>query len=121
MAPETTAGRQPFIHPHRAEGEEEKATLHLLLRDFETAGLARQRRILQGIVREVRRLHPKARIDLEIRESYRNMRQGLERDPRVTRALEEATRRAGLEPRWVPIRGGTDGSRLTAIDRKSVV
>ena len=115
MAPETTEGREPFIHPHRAEGEEGQATLQLLLRDFETAGLVRQRRILERIVREVRGLHPKARIELEGKESYRNMRDGIAREPRATLALEEATRRAGLKPRWVPIRGGTDGSRLTAM------
>jgi tripeptide aminopeptidase len=97
MAPETTDGRQPFIHPHHGQGEEARASLRLLLRDFETPGLSRQKKILQRIVKEVGRLHPKARIELEVRESYRNMR------------------RAGLTPHWVPIRGGTDGSRLTAM------
>ena len=115
MAPETTELRQPFIHPHHASGEEALATLRLLLRDFETPGLIRQRRILERILREVRLLHPGARIELEVRESYRNMREGISREPRVTAALEEATRRAGLKPHWVPIRGGTDGSRLTAM------
>ena len=115
MAPERTEGREPYLHPHQAQGEEALATLKLLLRDFETRGLARQRRILEGIVREVRRLHPGARIELTVTETYRNMREGLRREPRVTAALEEATRRAGLVPRWVPIRGGTDGSRLTAM------
>jgi len=115
LAPETTEGREPFIHPHGAEGEEGQATLRLLLRDFETPGLAKQRRILEGIVREVRKLHPKARLALTVKESYRNMREGIAREPRVTAAIEEATRRAGLVPRWTPIRGGTDGSRLTAM------
>jgi tripeptide aminopeptidase len=115
MAPESTAGREPFIHPHQAQGEEALATLKLLLRDFETEGLARQRRLLERIVGQVRRLHPKAEIELAFTESYRNMRRALGRDPRVAAALEEATRRAGLRPRWVPIRGGTDGSRLTAL------
>jgi len=115
MAPETTDGREPFIHPHHAEGEEARATLELLLRDFETPGLARQRRILERVLGEVRSLHPKTRIELEVKESYRNMRDGIAREPRVAQALEEATRRAGLQPRWVPIRGGTDGSRLTAM------
>ncbi len=115
MSPERTEGREPYLHPHQAQGEEALATLKLLLRDFETPGLARQRRILERIVRQVRRLHPGARIELRVTETYRNMREGLEREPRVTAALEEATRRAGLEPRWIPIRGGTDGSRLTAM------
>ncbi|HET9554703.1 MAG TPA: peptidase T [Anaeromyxobacteraceae bacterium] len=115
MAPETTEGREPFIHPHGAEGAEARATLKLLLRDFETEGLARQRALLERILDEVRALHPGARIELAVTETYRNMREGLRKEPRVAEALEEATRRAGVEPRWVPVRGGTDGSRLTAM------
>jgi tripeptide aminopeptidase len=113
MAPETTEGYEPYIHPHQCEGEEARSTLRILLRDFETSGLKVQEEILRRIIAEVQPLHPRARIELEIRESYRNMRDGLEKDPRVTECLWEATRRAGLAPRWVPIRGGTDGSRLT--------
>ncbi|HSQ76892.1 MAG TPA: peptidase T [Bacteroidota bacterium] len=113
MAPETTEGYEPYIHPHQCEGEEARSTLRILLRDFETSGLKVQEEILRRIIAEVQPLHPRARIELEIRESYRNMRDGLEKDARVTECLWEATRRAGLTPRWVPIRGGTDGSRLT--------
>lgn len=113
MAPETTEGYEPYIHPHMCSGEEALATLRLLLRDFETSGLKVQEQILRRIIAEVQPLHPKARIELEIRESYRNMRDGLEKDPRVTVCMWEATARAGLAPKWVPIRGGTDGSRLT--------
>lgn len=115
MAPETTAGREPFIHPHGASGEEAEATLKLLFRDFDTAGLARQRAIVERILEEVRPLHPGARLELTVTETYRNMGEGVAKEPRVTAALEEAARRAGQEPRWVPIRGGTDGSRLTAM------
>jgi tripeptide aminopeptidase len=114
MAPETTEGYEPYIHPHVIKGEEEKTTLNFLLRDFDTAGLEKQKKILEKIIEEVKPLHPKAKIELEIKESYRNMREGLEKDPRVTDYLWEATKRSGLEPKWVPIRGGTDGSRLTA-------
>jgi tripeptide aminopeptidase len=113
MAPETTEGYEPYIHPHQMEGEEAKTVLRMLLRDFNTAGLKIQEEILRRIIAEVQPLHPKARIELQIKESYRNMRDGLENDPRVLDCLWEATRRAGLEPSWVPIRGGTDGSRLT--------
>lgn len=113
MAPETTEGYEPYIHPHQMEGEEAKTVLRMLLRDFNTDGLKIQEEILRRIIAEVQPLHPKARIELQIKESYRNMRDGLEKDPRVLDCLWEATRRAGLEPSWVPIRGGTDGSRLT--------
>jgi len=115
MAPETTEGYEPYIHPHQLKGEEEKSVLNLLLRDFKTEGLDKQKEILEKIIKEVEPLNPKARIELQIKESYRNMREGLEKDPRVLECLWEATKRAGLEPKWVPIRGGTDGSRLTAM------
>ncbi len=113
IAPESTEGYEPYIHPHNIQGEEEKSTLKILLRDFETAGLAELKKKLEQIIEEVKPLHPRARIELQIIESYRNMREGLEKDPRVLDCLWEATKRAGLEPKWVPIRGGTDGSRLT--------
>lgn len=113
MAPETTEGYEPYIHPHQMEGEEAKTVLRMLLRDFNTDGLKIQEEILRRIIAEVQPLHPKARIELQIKESYRNMRDGLEKDPRVLECLWEATHRTGLEPSWVPIRGGTDGSRLT--------
>ncbi len=115
MAPETTEGYEPYIHPHLLKGEEEKSVLNILLRDFKTEGLDKQKEILEKIIDDVKPLHPKARIELQIKESYRNMRQGLEKDTRVLDCLWEATKRSGLEPRWVPIRGGTDGSRLTAV------
>ncbi|MDM7995014.1 MAG: peptidase T [Acidobacteriota bacterium] len=114
IAPETTEGYEPYIHPHQLQGEEEKSTLKILLRDFNTSGLADLRKMLEDIIEEVKPLHPKTTIELEIIESYRNMREGLENDPRVLECLWEAVQRAGLEPKWVPIRGGTDGSRLTA-------
>jgi len=113
IAPESTEGYEPYIHPHNIQGEEEKSTLKILLRDFETAGLAELKNKLEQIIEEVKPLHPKAHIELQIIESYRNMREGLEKDPRGLECLWEATKRAGLEPKWVPIRGGTDGSRLT--------
>ena len=115
LSPERTEGHQGFIHPHAAGGEEALASVRLLLRDFDVAGLRRQRKLLERILAEVRPLHPGARLELEVKPSYRNMRERLAQAPEVVEALEEATRRAGLRPRWVPIRGGTDGSRLTAM------
>lgn len=115
MAPETTEGYEPYIHPHVIKGEEAETTLNFLLRDFKDEGLIEQKKILESIIAEVQPLFPKAKIELVIKESYRNMRNELEKDPRVTECLWEATKRAGLEPKWFPIRGGTDGSRLTAM------
>jgi tripeptide aminopeptidase len=115
LSPERTEGREGFIHPHGAAGEEALASVKLLLRDFDVAGLRKQKRLLEGVIKEVRPLHPGARIELEVKASYRNMRDRLAQVPEVVDALEEATRRAGVKPRWVAIRGGTDGSRLTAM------
>ncbi len=115
MAPETTEGRQPYIHPYALEAGVGKAVVKILLRDFETEGLRALRKRVEAIVAEVRPLHPKAAIAVEALESYRNMGPILEKNPLVLEVLEEAVKRAGLEPRWVPIRGGTDGSRLTAM------
>ncbi len=113
VAPETTEGYEPYIHPHLLEGEEAKSTLKILLRDFNTAGLETLKRRLEQIIAEVQPLHPKARIELKIVEQYRNMKDYMGSDTRVLDLLWEATKRSGLEPKWVPIRGGTDGSRLT--------
>jgi len=115
MAPETTEGYEPYIHPHALRGEEQESVLKILLRDFRTEGLAEQKARLEAVIAEVRPLHPKAVIELAVEESYRNMRERLEEDPRVLDCLWEAVKRTGLEPKWVPIRGGTDGSRLTAM------
>lgn len=115
MAPETTEGYQPYIHPHVFEGTVGKSTLRFLFRDFVTAGLDDQKKILEGIIAEVQPLYPKAKIELEIIEMYRNMRDDLEKRPEGCDYLFEAAQRAGIEPYWEPIRGGTDGSRLTAM------
>jgi tripeptide aminopeptidase len=115
MAPETTAGYEPFLHPLSLEGGVFKTTCRLLLRDFKTTGLKQQRKIIECIIGDVQKLYPKAAITLKISESYRNMRKGLEQHPHVTQRLWMAARAAGVSPRWEPIRGGTDGSRLTAM------
>ncbi len=115
IAPETTEGYEPYIHPHTVAGEESKSTLKILLRDFNTPGLTALKQKLEKIIAEVQPLHPKATIELKIVEQYRNMKDGLGNDPRLLNCLEEATKRAGLSPEWKPIRGGTDGSKLTAM------
>ena len=113
ISPETTEGYEPYIHPHALEGEEAKSTLKILLRDFNTPGLDVLKQRLEKIIAEVQPLHPKARIELKVIEQYRNMKDHMGQDTRVLDCLWEATRRTGIEPKWVPIRGGTDGSRLT--------
>ncbi|MEK7249144.1 MAG: peptidase T [Bacteroidota bacterium] len=113
QSPETTEGYEPYLHPHIMEGEEAKSTLKILLRDFKTPGLEVLKKKLEAIIAEVQPLHPKAKIELNIIEQYRNMKDYLGDDAPGLACLWEATKRSGLEPTWVPIRGGTDGSRLS--------
>jgi tripeptide aminopeptidase len=113
IAPETTEGYEPYIHPHALEGAEARSTLKILLRDFHTPGLDVLKGKLEAIVSEVQALYPRTRIELKIIEQYRNMKDYMGEDVRVLDCLWEGAVRAGLEPKWVPIRGGTDGSRLT--------
>lgn len=114
VAPETTEARAGFIHPLDCSGSAEHARVRLILRDFELAGLAGHRARLEQIVATLRQSEPRARIELRFQEQYRNMRYWFEKDMRPVEFAEEALRRAGLVPRLQAIRGGTDGSNLTA-------
>jgi tripeptide aminopeptidase len=113
IAPETTEGYQPYIHPHVLEGAEAKSSLKILLRDFHTPGLEVLKNRLSEIVADVQALHPQTQIELKITEQYRNMKDYMGGDARILDCLWEAAQRTGIEPKWKPVRGGTDGSRLT--------
>jgi len=115
MTPETTEGFDPFIHPMTLEGSVAKTSMKMILRDFKTEGLDTQKKILEKIISQVQTLYPKAKITLEITETYRNMRDELEKHTHVTDRVWAAAEKAGVTPEWEPIRGGTDGSRLTAM------
>jgi tripeptide aminopeptidase len=113
LAPETTSGRQGFIHPVELRGTSARAQLRLILRDFDDDLLEDHLALLRRTAEEIVGTEPLARLELDARRQYRNMRPYLSGFPQVTRAAEEATRAEGLQPAWVPIRGGTDGSRLS--------
>jgi tripeptide aminopeptidase len=113
LTPETTAGREGFIHLARMQGGVAAAQMHFLLRDFELDGLQAKRALLQKVCDAIQAGEPRARIKCEFREQYRNMRYWLEDDARPVDLALEACRRIGVEPLMKPIRGGTDGSRLT--------
>ena len=113
MAPETTEGYQPFIHPTSCSGNVLNAKVSFILRDFKTEGLIKLKEILENIVCEVQTMYPKAKIELETKVQYRNMNDNLEKQPHGLEYLWEASEQAGIKPFWKPIRGGTDGSRLT--------
>lgn len=111
-SPETTEKREGYLHPHGMEGATEQAVVKVLIRDFELEGIEEKGRQLGVIRDEVAAAWPGAKIDLEIKESYRNMRLKLDEDPRAVEYAIEAIRRAGFEPHKELIRGGTDGARL---------
>jgi tripeptide aminopeptidase len=113
LSPETTAGYEGFVHPYLLEAGVEKTSVKLLIRDFSTPGLAEKEEFLTRLAGEVVADHPGSRVEMKIEESYRNMREVLESHPEVVDNAREAIRRAGLEVREQPIRGGTDGSRLS--------
>jgi tripeptide aminopeptidase len=112
-SPETTEGREGFLHPIGIAGSLEKTTLSFIVRDFTEQGLKDKEALLEGIVKEVMKDYPRSTFRLEIKPQYRNMKQVIDRHPQLIDNAMEAIRRAGLTPVKTPIRGGTDGSRLS--------
>lgn len=113
LAPEVTSGREGFLHPYAIEGGVASASVRIILRDFETPNLARHAALLKRIATELQAEEPRATIRVETRRQYRNLGDGLKREPRAVRKAEEALRRIGRTPELSIIRGGTDGSLLT--------
>ena len=112
-SPETTEGREGFVHPMRIVGTTTSATLTMLARDHDDAKLEEHVELVRGLATEIVGREPRASFTLEVKEQYRNMRKALDRRPDIVEVAEEAIRRAGVEPVHTIIRGGTDGSRLT--------
>ena len=115
MAPETTDGKAGFLHPTSVTGSMEKATINLIVRDFDDAGLVAKEAMLEAIVREVLTDYPGSSYTFTVKQQYRNMRAVLDQHPEVVDNAIEAIRRAGMTPVLGSIRGGTDGSRLSAL------
>ena len=113
--PETTDGRQGFLHLHKMSGTAAAAELHFILRDFEEAGLRAHGELLRQVCAAIQAGEPRAKIECTITPQYRNMRYWLEHDMRPVELAREACRRVGVEPFSMPVRGGTDGSRLTEL------
>jgi tripeptide aminopeptidase len=112
-SPETTEGKQGFLHPTGITGTLEKATLGFIVRDFTEDGLKQKEVLLENIIKDVMKGFPRSSCQLEIKQQYRNMKQVIDRYPQLIDNAMEAIRRAGLEPVKASIRGGTDGSRLS--------
>jgi tripeptide aminopeptidase len=112
-SPETTEGKEGFLHPIGISGALEKATLSFIVRDFTDQGLKEKEALLESIVKNVMKGFPRSSYRLEIKPQYRNMKQVIDRHPEIVEYAMEAIRRAGLKPVKTSIRGGTDGSRLS--------
>lgn len=113
MTPETTDERDGFLHVYEIRGTAAEAEIKLILRDFELDGLSAKGDLLHQVCAAVQAGEPRATIACEIRPQYRNMRYWLEKDMTPVELARAACRETGIEPVSVPIRGGTDGSRLT--------
>lgn len=112
LSPETTEGREGYVHPHHVSGSEETATIKFLIRDFTEPGLKEYEALLKKIAEDVTSEFPGAKCEVKVTESYRNMKVVLDQYPDVLAKAEKAVAMAGLTPKRASIRGGTDGARL---------
>jgi tripeptide aminopeptidase len=112
LSPETTGGYEGYLHPYQFEASVDRTSVRVLLRDFVTSGLRDKQRLVEQIAAEVA-AETGTRVEFVVDEQYRNMREILDLHPDVIERARTAIRRAGLTPIETPIRGGTDGSRLS--------
>ena len=113
LSPETTDGREGFVHPYAVHAGVERTSVRFIVRDFDTTGLHAKEAFLTSLAAGVQSRFPGVRVETSIEEQYRNMREVLDSHPTVVAHAREAMRRLGLTPIERPIRGGTDGSRLS--------
>jgi tripeptide aminopeptidase len=113
LTPETTSGREGFIHPFQLSGSAGRATFRAIVRDFDDDRLEEHVALIERTAEQVITREPRARLSIDVHRQYRNMRQYIEHVPYATTAAEEAIREEGIEPIRSPIRGGTDGARLS--------
>ena len=114
LSPETTEDREGYIHPHRISGNAEEAIVDFIARDHDDDLLEEHVQLVVGVARGLTEREPRAAVEVEVLDSYRNMRQYIEENPRVVEAALEAIRRAGVEPKIAITRGGTDGAVLSS-------
>jgi tripeptide aminopeptidase len=115
LTPETTSGRDGFIHPYEVSGTASQAVVRAIVRDFDDELLDRHVALLTRTATEVVAAEPRARLDVKVRPQYLNMRRHIDAVPEIVERAEQAIRAEGLEVVRHPIRGGTDGSRLSAM------
>jgi tripeptide aminopeptidase len=115
LSPECTDGRQGFLHPYTIDGGVAEVKLRVLIRDFDTANLARHAEVLHRAAAETREAHAGVSVDVKITTQYRNMAEGLANEPRAVAYAQAAYEKLGITPKLTIIRGGTDGSRFTEL------
>ena len=113
LSPETTSGHDGFVHPYMQQSGVDRTTVKLIVRDFDTSGLATKEALVERLAHEAAAAFPGARVEIAIDEQYRNMRVVLDQHPEIVEHAHEAVRRCGLAVTARSIRGGTDGSRLS--------
>lgn len=112
-SPETTSGREGFVHPVSIKAEVDSAVIKFIIRDFDVKGLQKSEEMIKNITESVIAKYDRSNFEIIIEESYRNMKEVLDKNPDIINNAIEAIKRAGLEPKLSSIRGGTDGSRLS--------
>ena len=115
LTPDTSSGREGFIHPYELAGSAARAVIRVIIRDFDERLLHEHVELLRETAEHVIKRHPGAVAQFDLRRQYRNMRLRLDADPEVLAAAEQAVRAEGIEPTRAPIRGGTDGSVLSEL------
>jgi tripeptide aminopeptidase len=113
MLPETTEGRVGFVHPYAGTADVEQSSVKILLRDFDLSGLDAKEKMLRDMVAQTAAKFPQVKVTIDVKENYKNMKEVLKNFPELTKNAMDAAQRAGLKPFLKPIRGGTDGARLT--------
>ena len=112
--PENTAGREGFVHPYNSTLDIETSVVRVLLRNFDMSGVDEQEKMIRALLDETKKKFPKVGAEMEVRLGYLNMKEELKEHPQLVEFAQAAALRAGVKPKMKPIRGGTDGSRLTA-------
>jgi tripeptide aminopeptidase len=112
LSPETTGGHDGFVHPYQLDASVDRTSVRVLLRDFVTARLREHQALVEALGRAAA-AETGAHVEFDVKEQYRNMREVIDRHPEIVERAREAMRRCGLTPIEKPIRGGTDGSRLS--------
>jgi tripeptide aminopeptidase len=113
LSPEKTAEYEGFVHPYVVKAAVERTSVKLIVRDFDTAALKTKHEVIERLARQAVSGFEGARVEFLVEEQYRNMREILQRHPDVAQYARDAVQRAGIAVRERPIRGGTDGSRLS--------